>query len=59
MRKLHTINLVEEKRSDREELTFIERGNGTFILKQWVDGECEDRIFLSKDDIEKMFNLTK
>ena len=33
MRKLHTINLVEEKRSDREELTFIERGNGTFILK--------------------------
>ena len=37
----------------------LENKKDFFVLRQWVDGECEDKIFLTKDDIEKMFNLTK
>jgi|LUMH01.1.fsa_nt_gb hypothetical protein len=57
MRKYHIINSIEERRADREELVLTERGNGNFILKQWEDGVWTDRIFLTKDDMRKIFDI--
>ena len=33
--------------------------NGSFFIREKVDGSCLNEIYLSKDDIEKIFNSTK
>jgi hypothetical protein len=33
--------------------------NGSFVIREKVDGVCKNEIYLSKDNIEKIFNSTK
>ena len=53
MEKLHTI-----RESRKNELT-LEEQSGIFIIREWIDGSCENSIFLLKDDIKEIINLTK
>tara|TARA_R100000084_G_C4517954_1_gene85518 strand:- start:312 stop:506 length:195 start_codon:yes stop_codon:yes gene_type:complete len=49
---------IEKKRKDNKWVSGItlEEQSGIFIIREWVDGSCENAIFLSQDNIEEICN---
>ena len=49
------MELLEIEKS-KDTIITLEKTFGSFCIKEWVHDSCENRIFLSQDDIEEICN---